>query len=106
MMHWSNAISRFSPAFSTMSAFADLKLAVPCTTVTLRCFAMPASPFVSWPTTLSFIQLRSFARSTFGSPKSRPKARASCVSSMTRAAWSSAFDGMQPTFKHTPPSVA
>ena len=38
--------------------------------------------------------------------RTRCRARAiSRASSMTRAACSSAFDGMQPTFRHTPPSV-
>ena len=59
---------------------------------------------MSWRTTL-FFQSRSFTVSTLGSPNAMPCAPISCASSMTRAACSSAFDGMQPTFKQTPPSV-
>ena len=38
-----------------------------------------------------------------GSPKRMPKASASSRLASTRAACSSAFEGMQPTFRHTPP---
>ncbi len=55
--------------------------------------------------TLSF-QPRSLSRSIFGSAKVMPCAAKARASSITAAVCSSAFDGMQPTFRHTPPSVA
>ena len=41
-----------------------------------------------------------------GSPKSTPQARASRASVSTFATCSSAFDGMQPRYRHTPPGSA
>jgi hypothetical protein len=65
------------------------------TTRTLRCFAMPARPFTICATTLSLCA-RSLSTSIFGVP---------CFASVsTSAACSSAFDGMQPTLRQTPPS--
>src|SRR3712207_8180920 len=45
------------------------------------------------------------SRSMVGSPKRMPWAAMSRLSSITLAACSRAFDGMQPTFRQTPPSV-
>ena len=77
---------------------------MPLTTVTLRILAIAARPPVSLPTTFSLCDL-SLARSTVGGAKVTPSDSKCFVSSMTAATCSSAFDGMQPTFRHTPPSV-
>ena len=42
--------------------------------------------------------------STLGLPNVIPCAAISSASATTRAACSSALEGMQPTFRHTPPS--
>ena len=55
-------------------------------------------------TTLSF-QPRRPSTSTFGLANFTPKWPISSASEMTLAACSSAFDGMQPTLRQTPPSV-
>ena len=55
----------------TSMRFLSRNLPTPCTTVTLRIFAMLARPPVSLPTTLS-LKARSLARSTFGSPNAMP----------------------------------
>ena len=70
---------------------------------TLRCLASPVSPPVSRVTTPSF-QPRSTSRSIVGGVKDSPAWLISLVSAITLAACSSAFDGMQPTLRHTPPS--
>ena len=97
----SNVIVR-SP---TATAFGPLNRASPVTTSTPRCFARPRRPPVSLETTDSF-QASSCSRSTFGLPNVIPCSDISCASPITRAAWSSAFEGMQPTFRQTPPSVS
>jgi hypothetical protein len=51
------------------------------------------------------LNARSLARSTFGSPNEMPCEASARAPSMIAAVCSSAFDGMQPTFRHTPPSV-
>ena len=81
------------------------KRPTPRTTSTLRCFASTVSPPVSFATTEAF-QSRSRARSILGSPKAIPRVAISSASSMTLAACNSALEGMQPTFRHTPPSSA
>ena len=79
---------------------------VPRTTSTLRCFAsiVEAAGELADDLALPLAQLvadRSAAR------RRRCRARSSrAASSMTLAACSSAFDGMQPTLRHTPPSSA
>ena len=73
-------------------------------TVTLRCFASSASPLVNLVTT-RFFQARSRSWSICGAPNTMPAVLMSAASSITLAACSSAFDGMQPTFKHTPPNI-
>ena len=81
----------------------EVNVPVPTMVVTLRCLASPARPPVSRPTTPSF-QPRRASRSMVGRAKDRPCAAISLVSAMTLAACSSAFEGMQPTLRHTPPS--
>ncbi len=90
---------------STVNVWGEAKAPVPWTTVTSRRFAIPASPWVSLPTTESF-QERRASRSISGSPNRIPRSPISRASSSTLAAWRSAFDGMQPTFRHTPPRSA
>src|SRR6266513_626966 len=70
--------------------------------VTLRCLASVARPPVSRPTTPSF-QARSRPRSILGGPNVTPFSLISRVSAITLAACKSALDGMQPTFRQTPP---
>ena len=81
-----------------------MNVPTPETTVTLRPLASPESPPVSFLTTLSF-QPRSPSMSTSGFANFTPKCPISSASEITLAACSSAFDGMQPTFRQTPPSV-
>ena len=91
-----------SPPFTT-TWFGAVKRPVPATTVTLRCLARPASPPVRRLTTPSF-QPRSLSMSMEGAAKDRPAWPISCASSITFAACSRALEGMQPTFRQTPPS--
>ena len=86
------------------SACGEAKLAAPVMTRTLRCLAIPAKPLVSVPTTLS-LWARSASTSIFGAAKVTPTADMCLVSWITAAVCSRAFEGMQPTFKHTPPSA-
>ena len=78
---------------------------MPRTTVTLRILAMAVRPPVSLPTTLALCA-RSLSSSIFGLPKLTPSDSKWLTSSITAATCSSALDGMQPTFRQTPPSVA
>ena len=87
----------------TLTMFGEVNLPVPTTVVTLRWLASPDSPPVSRLTTPCF-QPRSASRSTVGAAKASPLPDISLVSAITLAACSSALDGMQPTFRHTPPS--
>jgi len=102
MMHRSNETVVPPSAPSTRSTFGDVNFATPVTTSTLRCFARPASPFVSRATTDSF-HARSPSTSICGSPNEMPWPLASSASAIIRATCSSALDGMQPTLRHTPP---
>ena len=92
-------------ARSTSTWCASRKRPEPVTTVTLRILAICARPPVSLPTTL-FLCATSLPRSMRGAPKSTPTAPKCATSSSTAATCSSAFDGMQPTLRQTPPSVA
>ena len=75
--------------------------------MTLRIFAIAARPPVSLPTTLFLCATQLGADRPAGSPKLDAERRRSApTSSITAATCSSAFDGMQPTFRQTPPSVA
>ena len=105
MMHCPNPITCRPSGPSTCRWFGPTKRASPCTTRTLRCFAIPASPRVSFPTTPSF-QARSGSSSMAGLPNTIPCSAMWAASSITRAACSSALDGMQPTLRQTPPSVS
>jgi hypothetical protein len=82
-----------------------MKVPMPRTTVTLRILAIAARPPVSLPTTL-FLWPCSLARSMVGLPKLTPSESKWLTSSITAATCSSALDGMQPTFRQTPPRVA
>ena len=112
MMAFANRTTVFSPVGAwpgpdvncTSRWFGPTKRPTPRTVVTLRVFAMPLRPPVSLPTTLALCA-RSLPRSIFGAPNSTPSAAKCAASSITAATCSSAFDGMQPTFRHTPPSV-
>ncbi|MNS71244.1 hypothetical protein D3C72_1046070 [compost metagenome] len=99
-------VSQLVPEVSSTSRwYGSMKLPTPRSTVTLRILAMAVRPPVSLPTTL-FLWPSSLARSTVGAAKLTPRSAKCLTSSMTEATCSSAFDGMQPTFRHTPPSVA
>ena len=105
MMHCSKRIFSVLPSARATSMTCGLaNLPVPCTTSTLRCFASTDRPPTSLLTTL-FFQSSSLGSSIFGAPNSTPCARISPTSSMTLAACSSAFEGMQPTLRQTPPSM-
>ena len=73
-------------------------------TSTLRRLASPTSPPVSLSTTDCF-HSSSLGRSTLGLPNETPCVAISSVSAITRAACSSALEGMQPTLRQTPPSA-
>jgi hypothetical protein len=87
---------------STRMTFGDVNVPVPRTTSTLRCLASPSRPFVRRATTDSFHERRP-SRSISGAAKVMPWPLASSLSAITRATWSSALDGMHPTFRQTPP---
>ena len=87
---------------STESRLGDVNVPLPRTTSTLRCLASPVSPPVSLSTTESF-QPRSLSTSISGLPNVIPCSADSSTSAITRAMCSSAFDGMQPTLRQTPP---
>jgi len=67
MIAFANRSERLSPFASMASSCGPVNVATPCSTVTLRIFAIAARPPVSFPTTL-FLNVRSFARSSLGSP--------------------------------------
>ena len=93
-------------ARSTTTWLASLKRPLPVTTVTLRIFAICARPPVSLPTTLFLCATQLGGDRPCGAPKSTPTAPKCATSSITAATCSIAFDGMQPTLRQTPPSVA
>ena len=92
-------------AVSTRSVFCEVNAPSPRTTVTLRWRARPVRPVVRRLTTESF-QARMASRSIVGAPKATPCAPIAAASSMVLATCRSALDGMQPTLRQTPPSVA
>ena len=96
--------TRAPSAVSTRRVLAEVNLPSPYTTLTLRCLARPVRPPVSFLTTPSF-QPRIAAGSNVGAPKLTPCEPIALASSTTLATCSSAFDGMQPTLRQTPPSV-
>ncbi len=78
---------------------------VPVTTCTLRAFAIPARPPVSFLTTPD-LKSRSLSRSICGFPNVMPCAPKVLLGFVDLSAvCKSAFDGIQPTFRQTPPSV-
>jgi len=83
---------------------ADSKLPTPVSTRTPRCLASPERPRESVLTTAS-LRARIAGRSRRGSPKWMPASRSSLAESITSAMCRSVFEGMQPTLRHTPPSV-
>ena len=97
--------TRAPSAVSTRRVLAEVNSPSPPTTVTLRWLARPVRPVVRRLTTPSF-QPRMAARSNAGAPKLTPCEPIALASSMTLATWRSAFEGMQPTLRQTPPSVA
>ena len=99
MMQFSNVISR-SP---TRSEFGPVNLPDAVDDLDLALLGEPVEPPVSRSTTDAF-HPSSASRSTFGLPNVTPCAAISSASAITRAACSSALEGMQPTFRHTPPS--
>ena len=106
MMACSKSTATVPPsASSTRTWCGEANRPYPLIVVTLRCRASPASPPVSRPTTPSF-QARSRSRSRTGVPNETPFSPISRASAMTLAACSRALEGMQPTFRQTPPSVA
>ena len=86
------------------SVCGPTNLASPRSTSTLRCLASTASPLVSLVTT-RFFQARSLLAIDRRRREHDAAADMSAASSITLAACKSAFDGMQPTFRHTPPSI-
>ena len=86
----------------TEISFGDSNCASPHMTVTSRCFARPPNPLVNCLMT-EFFHLRSLSRSISGSSKMMPCASISRASPINFAACKSAFEGIHPTFKQTPP---
>ena len=106
MMQLSKPMSCLPPSDPVTSMTRlPANLPMPRTTSTLRCLARTVRPPVRRLTTLSF-QLRNLSMSSCGAPNEMPCAAISWVSSITFAACSSAFEGMQPTFRHTPPRMS
>jgi hypothetical protein len=104
MIAWSNETVVVAPSgVVTCSMFIAVNRPTPTIVVTLRCFAKPARPPVSRDTTPSF-QPRSASSSIVGAANDNPAWLISLVSAITFAACSNAFDGIQPTLRHTPPS--
>ena len=102
---FSPVVARPCPLVSATSTWcASRKRPTPCTTVTLRIRAIAARPVVSFFTTPS-LKPRNLGRSICGSPNAMPCAAIPFTSSITPAVCSSAFDGMQPTLRHTPPRL-
>ena len=105
-MTWSKPTTVVAPSGAVTSRrCGERNRPDPCTVETFRCLARPFSPPVSRSTTPSF-HVRSSSRSISGAPNFTPCPLISLVSAMTLAACSSAFDGMQPTLRQTPPRVS
>ena len=86
-------------------AAASTMVPVPGTIVTLRLRSRDSRPFVSRSTTS---RLRTWlrARSIFVNPASTPNSGALLTVRTTSAVWSSSLAGMQPRWRHTPPTRA
>ena len=102
---WPKPIVRTPEPLSTESTLGEENVPTPRTTVTLRCLASAVSPEVSRSTT-DDLKPRSLSTSIEGVPNDTPCEARNSASAITRAVWSRAFDGMQPTFKQTPPSFS
>ena len=89
----------------TLIVFGPVNSPAPRTTCTLRCLASDSRPPVSLPTT-PFFNSRTLSTSIFGASKVMPASPSSAASVITLATCSSALDGMQPTFRQTPPSCS
>ena len=76
----------------------------PCTTSTPRALASAASPWARRSMD-RWVQARSFAASTRGGPNVTPASAAAAASWISAAMPRSAFEGMQPTWRHSPPSA-
>ncbi len=96
---------RAPAAVCTSTWFGDASRAVPVTTSTLRCLASWLSPPDRRFTTASLCA-RSLAKSNSGAPNVTPCSASAAASPIVNATCKSALDGMQPTFRHTPPSAA
>ncbi len=108
MMHCSKPSSCVVPSAASTSSDVRRQRSAPCRARPRPCAASRArsSPPVSWRTTL-FFQSRSLSQVDLRrAERDAVRAPSTCASSMTLAACSSAFDGMQPTFRQTPPSVS
>ena len=105
MMHCLKGMVWVAPSSPvTVTLWVLANLATPRTTLTLRPFAMPARPPVSFLTTLSLCWRR-LSTLIFGASNWMPELAMLCASSMTSQTCSSALDGMQPTLRQTPPRV-
>ena len=89
----------------TLIVLGPVNSPVPRTTWTLRCLASDSRPPVSLPTTPSF-HARTLSTSIVGFSNVMPASPSSSASVSTFATCSSALDGMQPTFRQTPPSCS
>ena len=102
----SNVNSRAVPSpATTRTDRGPRSSARPWRYVTPRWVLSCPKPPVKRPTTPSF-QARRRSRSIDGSPKRIPHASASLASVNTLATCNSAFDGMHPRYKQTPPGLA
>ena len=88
---------------STANVCADTNSPRPVTTSTSRRLASAPRPSASCATPLSF-QSRNASKSIRGGSNTTPRSRHSAASSIRPAACSKVLDGIQPTFRHTPPS--
>jgi hypothetical protein len=78
------------------------QVAAPSITSTPLPLSSVRTPVVSLVTTPPF-QVCSLAMSIDGLPTVMPSSSAWPIFSKVLAAWMTAFDGMHPTFRHTPP---
>src|SRR5476649_958168 len=106
MMACLNCTTFLLPSAAVTSMWlALMNWPTPVTTCVLRALAMPARPPVIVEMTSSLC-LRTASMSICGAAKLMPCLPSVAVSSITEARCSKAFDGMQPTFRQTPPSGA
>ena len=101
-MQCSNCSSVSPPAPAIVIDVGPVSVARPWMNFTLRILPTWPTPLVSLSTT-PCLNARSLSTSIFGSAKVTPHALAWRASSITLATCSSAFDGMQPRYRQTPP---